>query len=271
MRVDPPMTPNDATEAQPLRSTRITRSHRYYELLRPCALHRYAGSYGVIHLSVSLHISTTGSHVPRRSPEPRHATSTPDTTQPVDRLPLDLSRTTEQDPVLMSSTAVAFDASAVVRLRSSHDSPHDASFDAFSLRWTPSFGPKSGLAKVEPAGSVLVVVVSCELGCRPGPGTRNGPTPVRGDGVQVAAGAPRSGVGAERRTWRRSSTPAPGAEAARALMRRGTSTSSHRTRPASDSPTTYAVARHCRSGSSARFPRAPRSANHRGAGRSPHT
>ena len=142
---------------------------------------------------------------------------------------------------------------------------------ATRLRWTPSFGPKSGLAKVEPAGSVLVVVVSCELGCRPGPGTRNGPTPVRGDGVQVAAGAPRSGVGAERRTWRRSSTPAPGAEAARALMRRGTSTSSHRTRPASDSPTTYAVARHCRSGSSARFPRAPRSANHRGAGRSPHT
>ena len=139
------------------------------------------------------------------------------------------------------------------------------------LRWTPSFGPKSGLAKVEPAGSVLVVVVSCELGCRPGPGTRNGPTPVRGDGVQVAASAPRSGVGTERRTWRRSSTPAPGAEAARALMRRGTSTSSHRTRPASDSPTTYAVARHCRSGSSARFPRAPRSANHRGAGRSPHT
>ena len=139
------------------------------------------------------------------------------------------------------------------------------------LRWTPSFGPKSGLAKVEPAGSVLVVVVSCELGCRPGPGTRNGPTPVRGDGVQVAAGAPRSGVGAERRTWRRSSTPAPGAEAARALMRRGTSTSSHRTRPASDSPTTYAVARHCRSGSSARFPRAPRSATHRGAGRSPQT
>ena len=149
--------------------------------------------------------------------------------------------------------------------------PVGLEFEREPVRWTPSFGPKSGVAKVEPAGSVLVVVVSCELGCRPGPGTRNGPTPVRGDGVQVAAGAPRSGVGAERRTWRRSSTPAPGAEAARALMRRGTSTSSHRTRPASDSPTTYAVARHCRSGSSARFPRAPRSANHRGAGRSPQT
>ena len=154
LRVDPPMTPNDATEAQPLRSTRITRSHRYYELLRPCALHRYAGSYGVIHLSVSLHISTTGSHVPRRSPEPRHATSTPDTTQPVDRLPLDLSRTTEQDPVLMSSTAVAFDASAVVRLRSSHDSPHDASFDAFSLTLTtPTLNrSRSGLFEASPAG-----------------------------------------------------------------------------------------------------------------------
>ena len=136
---------------QPLRSTRITRSHRYYELLRPCALHRYAGSYGVIHLSVSLHISTTGSHVPRRSPEPRHATSTPDTTQPVDRLPLDLSRTTEQDPVLMSST-VAFDASAVVRLRSSHDSPHDASFDAFSLTLTtPTLNrSRSGLFEASP-------------------------------------------------------------------------------------------------------------------------
>ena len=163
-------------------------------------------------------------------------------------------------------------ADVVVSSAVLHFARNDEQFDGMlRVRWTPSFGPKSGLAKVEPAGSVLVVVVSCELGCRPGPGTRNGPTPVRGDGVQVAAGAPRSGVGAERRTWRRSSTPAPGAEAARALMRRGTSTSSHRTRPASDSPTTYAVARHCRSGSSARFPRAPRSANHRGAGRSPHT
>jgi len=65
------------------------------------------------------------------------------------------------------------------------------------MRWTPSFGPKSDAAKVEPAGSVLVVVVSCNEGCRPVPGTRSCPTAVRGDWVQAAAGAPRSGVGAE--------------------------------------------------------------------------
>ena len=126
------------------------------------------------------------------------------------------------------------------------------------MRWTPFFEPKSGGAKVEPAGSVLVVVVSCELGCRPVPGTRNCPTPVRGDGVQVAAGAPRSGAGAKRRTWRRSSTVAPTAGTTSALMRPCPAASTRRTRPASDSPTTYAAARHCRTGSSVRSPRAPR-------------
>ena len=138
-------------------------------------------------------------------------------------------------------------------------------------RWTPFLGPRTGVAKVEPAGSVLVVVVSCNQGCRPGPATRNCLTPVRGDGGQVAAGAPRSGVGAERKTWRRSCTPAPDARSARTLMLPRASASNRRTRLASDSPTSHAAARHCRSGSSARSPRAPRSANHRGAGRSPHT
>ena len=42
-----------------------------------------------------------------------------------------------------------------------------------TLRWTPSFGPKSGVAKVEPAGSVLLVVLSCNRGWRPVPATRN--------------------------------------------------------------------------------------------------
>ncbi len=120
---------------QPLRSTRITRLHHYYELLRPCAPHRYSNSCGATHLNVSLPIGTTGSHVPRRSPEQRHATSTPDTTQPVSRLPLDSSRTTTQDPVSMSSEN-AFDASSVVRLRSSRCSTHDVFNDAFSLTLT---------------------------------------------------------------------------------------------------------------------------------------
>ena len=93
--------------------------------------------------------------------------------------------------------------------------------------------------RVEPAGSVLVVVVSCELGCRPGPGTRNGPTPVRGDGVQVAASAPRSGVGAERRTWRRSSTRGP----FRTIARRCPATAASTCRPRWRGPCTGAQSR----------------------------
>ena len=47
------------------------------------------------------------------------------------------------------------------------------SFFLALVRWTPSFGPKSGVAKVEPAGSVLLVVLSCNRGWRPVPATRN--------------------------------------------------------------------------------------------------
>jgi hypothetical protein len=138
---------NDATPSLPPHC----RGPRYYELLRPCALPRYAGSHGVTHLNGSLRISTTGSHVPYKSPEPRHATFTPDTTQPVDRLPLDSSRATTQDPVLMSPDR-AFDASAVVRFLSSHRSPHDVSCHAFSLTLTtPALDRRSsGLFEASP-------------------------------------------------------------------------------------------------------------------------
>jgi len=40
-------------------------------------------------LNFSLNIQATGSHVPQKSLKQRHATSTPDTTQPIDRHPLD--------------------------------------------------------------------------------------------------------------------------------------------------------------------------------------
>ncbi len=119
---------------QPLRFTCITKLHRYYRLLRPCAPHRYSASCGANHLKFSLVIGTTGSHVPVKSLEQRHALSTPDTAQPVNRHLLDLSQTTEQDLVLMSS--IAFDASARVRLRSSHRSLRDVSYDAFSSTLT---------------------------------------------------------------------------------------------------------------------------------------
>ncbi len=62
---------------QPLRSTDITPLQRYYELLRPGVAHRYARSRGATHLSFSLNIATTGSHVPQKSLKQRHATFTP--------------------------------------------------------------------------------------------------------------------------------------------------------------------------------------------------
>jgi hypothetical protein len=138
---------------QPLRSARVTGPHHYYGLLRPGAPHRYSGSRGANHLNASLHIGTTGSHVPRRSPEQLHATSTADTTWPVNRLPPDSSRTTTQDPVSMSPV-FAFDASAVVRLRSSRYPTHDVSRDAFSLTLTtPALDrSSSGLFEPPPAG-----------------------------------------------------------------------------------------------------------------------
>jgi len=87
---------------QPLRSTCVTRLPRYYELLRPCVPRRYAPSCDMTHLTFSLVISTTGSHVPTKSLDQRHAISTPDTAQPRYRSPLNCSQATKQDLVLMS-------------------------------------------------------------------------------------------------------------------------------------------------------------------------
>jgi hypothetical protein len=47
--------------------TPLQSPHPYYELLRPCAPHRYSDPCGVRHLDVSLGIGATGSHVPYKS------------------------------------------------------------------------------------------------------------------------------------------------------------------------------------------------------------
>jgi hypothetical protein len=60
--------------------------HPYYERLCPCAPHRYSGSRGCNHLSFSLRIGTTGSHVPCRSLIQVHAAFTPDTGRALNRL-----------------------------------------------------------------------------------------------------------------------------------------------------------------------------------------
>lgn len=141
---------------QHLRSTDITPLHHYYELLRPCAWHWYARPHGVNHLDFSLGIQTTGSHVPQQSLKQRHATYTPDTTQPISRHSLDSSQTTKQDPVLMSPD-FSFDASSVVRLRSSRCLVHDVSCDAFSLTLTTTalYRSSLGLFKASPCRAAL--------------------------------------------------------------------------------------------------------------------
>ncbi len=120
---------------QPLRSTRITRLPHYYGLLRPCAPHRYSASGGANHLRVSLRIGTTGSHVPAKSLKPRHALSTPDTAQPVKQAPAGLIPGHRTRPGF-DVTPYAFDASAKVRLRSSHGFSRDVSCNAFSSTLT---------------------------------------------------------------------------------------------------------------------------------------
>jgi len=50
----------------------------YYGQLRPCVLHWYLILIGATDLEVSLHIKTTGSHVPCKSPSRNHAAFEPD-------------------------------------------------------------------------------------------------------------------------------------------------------------------------------------------------
>jgi hypothetical protein len=93
---------------RPLRSTRITGLHRYYETVRPRAPHRYSAPRGVVRLGFSLSppshqgagsIGATGSHVPCKSPGQARAASMPDAVRAVSRLPPDLSRSPDHAPV----------------------------------------------------------------------------------------------------------------------------------------------------------------------------
>ena len=102
--VQPPKHSGDLARAQGSSSEELARSglkpnHRrtfgpaplqglrpYYERLCPCAPHRYSGSCGVRHLSFSLRIGTTGSHVPHQSQIHVHAASMPDAGRALNRL-----------------------------------------------------------------------------------------------------------------------------------------------------------------------------------------
>ena len=78
----------------------------------------------VFHLDGSLRIRATGSQVPYMSPNWIHATSMPNATLTVSRLPQRLSRDNEHPPVLTSHKP--FDTSSVVHSRSSLQSTPDA-------------------------------------------------------------------------------------------------------------------------------------------------
>jgi len=92
---------------RPLRSTRITGLHHYYETVCPRAPRRYSAPYGVRRLGNSLSspadagdsVGATGSHVPCKSPDQARAAYMPDAVWAVSRLPPDLSRDPGLAPV----------------------------------------------------------------------------------------------------------------------------------------------------------------------------
>ena len=98
---------NQRRVARPLRSTRITRLHRYYGTVRPCFPLWYAPPHGFSRLEFFLCIGIAGSHVPCRSPNQARATFTPDTVWSVSRFPPDLSRDTLAASVSISSLGVS--------------------------------------------------------------------------------------------------------------------------------------------------------------------
>jgi hypothetical protein len=93
---------------RPLRSTRITGLHHYYETVCPRAPHRYSAPRSLVRLGYSLSqptnradrsIGATGSHVPCKSPSQARAAYMPDAVWAVSRLPPGLSRSPGLAPV----------------------------------------------------------------------------------------------------------------------------------------------------------------------------
>jgi len=102
------LTTKQTQMTRPLRSTRITGLHHYYETVRPRAPRRYSTPCGVDRsrnsLSPPAHraddsIGATGSHVPRKSPDQARAAYMPDAIWAVNRLPPDSSRSPGHAPV----------------------------------------------------------------------------------------------------------------------------------------------------------------------------
>ena len=88
---------------QTLRSSSITEPSSLLRVVPPLCLASVLSHLWGLHLRFSLNIETTGSRVPHKSLDQVHAISMPDTAQPINRLPLDLSWSCLSTPVLTSS------------------------------------------------------------------------------------------------------------------------------------------------------------------------
>ena len=88
---------------QPLRSTSITETSSLIQVAPPPCSALVLSLLWVLHLSFSLNIRTTGSHVPHKSLDQVHVTFMPDAAQAVNRFPLSLSWRPASTPVLTPS------------------------------------------------------------------------------------------------------------------------------------------------------------------------
>ena len=115
-----------------LRSTAITAASSLLRTTPPLCPALVLRPLWGLHLDRSLNIGATGSHVPHTSLGCVHATSTPDATWPVIRLPPGLSRSVVKTPV--STSVIRFSTLhqwfACARLRSPHLIPSCGTFSS---------------------------------------------------------------------------------------------------------------------------------------------
>ena len=142
---------------QPLRSISITETSTLIRVGPPLCPASVLSLSWVLHLSFSLIIGTTGSHVPHKSLIQVRATFMPDAAQAVNRFPPDLSWSSAS-PQFRRHLFV-FDTSSVVRLRSSPSPSLDTITSCLFLQDSPprlSTAAAWGSLKPASAGRLLL-------------------------------------------------------------------------------------------------------------------
>jgi hypothetical protein len=122
--------------------------HRYYEVLRPCAPHRYSGPCGFSRLDVSLGIGATGSHVPYKSLVRLRAAYMPDAARATFRISPRLSREMGPPPVSTSSDPLRHVIDGLLSLASPDRTCRDG-IPTFAATLTTTAFDRSGLQWLE--------------------------------------------------------------------------------------------------------------------------